>query len=77
LSVISTLTTKGLTMHNLYWITDATTYEAGGNCPVDFVTLNDGRVLGIDGECVVLYESMDDFLQFETKTRKTISLIGD
>jgi hypothetical protein len=58
-----------------YWITDTTTYEAGGNCPVDFVELHDGRVLGIDGECVVLYESMEDFLQFETKTRKTISLV--
>jgi hypothetical protein len=58
-----------------HWITETTTYESGGNCPVDFVTLHDGRVLGIDGECVVLYESMDDFLAFETKTRQTISLV--
>jgi len=56
------------------WITKIETYDAGGNCPVTFVTLMDGRVVGIDGESIVLYEDMDDFMMFETKDRPSISL---
>ena len=46
-----------------------------GNSPVDFVILKDGRVIGIDAECVVLYASMGDFYNFETVDRASFSLI--
>ena len=46
----------------------------GGNSPVDFVILKDGRVLGINEECVVLYDSMADFDSFDNKDRKAFSL---
>ena len=58
----------------MHHITKVETYNAGGNCPVDFVHLPDGRVLGIDGECVVLYSSIADFENFETVDRQTIDL---
>ena len=45
-----------------------------GNAPVDFVVLKDGRVIGIDAECVVLYASMDDFYSFNTVDRASFSL---
>lgn len=48
---------KPLTTH-VAAITEA---QTGGNCMVSLVTLADGRVLGINDECVVLYRSMDDF----------------
>jgi len=38
------------------------------------VTLWDGRILAINNECVVLYESMTDFLVFETSGRRAINL---
>jgi hypothetical protein len=46
-----------------------------GNSPVDFVVLKDGRVIGIDAECVVLYASIDDFYSFDTVDRASFSLI--
>jgi hypothetical protein len=46
----------------------------GGNSPVDFVILKDGRVLGINDECVVLYDNMADFESFAHKDRKAFSL---
>ncbi len=49
----------------------------GGNCPVDFVTLKDGRVLGVTDDCVVLYQNMDDFWQMETKSRQCIDLYSE
>jgi len=46
----------------------------GGNSPVDFVVLKTGQVIGINDECVVLYDSMEDFESFENKDRKAFSL---
>tara|TARA_R110000822_G_scaffold280132_1_gene401767 strand:- start:1597 stop:1758 length:162 start_codon:yes stop_codon:yes gene_type:complete len=46
-----------------------------GNNPVDFVILKDGRVLGIDAESVVLYQSMDDFHGYVTVDRPSIDLV--
>lgn len=44
------------------FIEKVTTYEPDfAPCAVDFIHLKDGRVLGVNGECVVLYASMDDF----------------
>jgi hypothetical protein len=52
----------------------AEVFALGGNSPVDFVILKDGRVLGISDECVVLYDSMSDFDSFEHKDRKAFCL---
>jgi hypothetical protein len=56
------------------FIDKVTTYETGGNCPVDFITLKSGRVLGISGDCVVLYDNMEDFRAMDTKSRQCIDL---
>ncbi len=39
--------------------------QTGGGCMVDFVELKDGRVVGINDECVVLYPSRDAFYSDE------------
>ena len=49
--------------------------ELTGNNPVDFVILKDGRVLGIDAESVVLYQSMADFYEYATVDRASIDLV--
>ena len=64
-------------MTNLHWIQTIEGYETGGNCPVDFIHLHDGRVLGIDGESVVLYESMQAFEEFDNYDRPSITLTRD
>jgi hypothetical protein len=62
------------TTKSLHWIKAIKGYETGGNCPVDFIQLHDGRVIGIDSECIVLYESMDAFLEFDNYDRPSINL---
>jgi len=44
---------------------------------VDFVILKDGRVLGIDADFVVLYDSMDDFQNATSASYETIYLNKD
>lgn len=41
------------------------------------VHFKDGRVLGINAECVVLYENYDDVFEGGLKDRPTINLMGD
>ena len=60
-------------MKNTY-ITHTSAFDSGGNCPVDFVHLPDGRLLGITDDCVVLYANMDDFLECYTNDRQIIDL---
>ena len=43
---------------------------------VTLITLGCGKVIGIDTESIVLYESMSDFLEFDLKDRPTISIEG-
>ena len=50
--------------------------ELSGNNPVDFIILKDGRVLGIDAESVVLYQSMQDFRGYATIDRPSIDLVA-
>ena len=50
--------------------------ELTGNNPVDFIILKDGRVLGIDAESVVLYQSMADFYEYATVDRPNIDLVA-
>jgi hypothetical protein len=41
---------------------DKLTFEnVGGGSMVDFIHLKDGRIIGLNDECAVLYDSMDEF----------------
>lgn len=63
------------------------TEYTGGGCWVDFVELNDGRCIGIDENCLVVYPSFDVFnngdtyglpcIQFNTSSQKKTSLTED
>ena len=37
------------------------TENTGGGCMVDFIELPDGRVIGLNDECIVLYPTMQSF----------------
>ena len=41
-------------------ITDVSTYNTGGGCMVDVLTLTNGKVLCISDEYVGLYDSVED-----------------
>jgi len=41
------------------------------------VHLTDGRVIGINAECVVLYSDIDDVFEGGLKDRPTINLMGE
>ena len=43
------------------WIKEVTTEHTGGECMVDLIHLKDGRILGINDECCVLYENIEQF----------------
>lgn len=58
----------------LTYVTRAETYNSGGNCMIDFIHLHNGRVLGISDDCVVLYQSMEDFQTYSTQDRPAINL---
>ena len=48
--------------------------QTGGNCFVDFIELSDGRILGIDDSCVVLYKNLDEFYEATPENKQTIIL---
>lgn len=50
------------------------TENTGGGTMVDFVILKDGRVLGINDECVCLYKSLDDFWEATSEVKPCIEL---
>ena len=56
------------------FIKEIQTHETGGNCPVDLVVLKDGRVIGINEECAVLYPSLDAFYEFSGNTLASFDL---
>jgi len=43
------------------YIVKIETLDTGGHSLVDVIHLPDGRVIGINDECAVLYANMDDF----------------
>jgi hypothetical protein len=51
------------------------TENTGGGTMVDFVVLKDGRVLGINDECVVLYKSIAAFWNNDVESAPMIDLI--
>jgi len=59
------------------YIDSISSFETGGAVPVDFVHLKDGRVLGISDDCVVLYDSIEDFYECATNDRQCINLLKD
>lgn len=56
------------------FVESVTCENTGGGCFVDFVILKDGRVLGINEESVVLYDSMQDVWEGEHKERPAMSI---
>ena len=61
-------------MTSLNYIDRVFTENTGGGTMVDFVQLKDGRILGINDEFVVLYESMEAFEECLPVTREFIDL---
>jgi hypothetical protein len=53
--------------------TMSTQYQCGGEW-LDFITLNDGRVLVINDEFMVLFANEDDFMEGDNIDRPTIDL---
>jgi hypothetical protein len=53
----------------MQYIEKITSENTGGHCCVDFVHLKDGRVIGINDECAVLYADMNDFWECDTVDR--------
>ncbi len=47
---------------HLSFIDYVDSYNSGGNCLIDYVKLSNGKVIGITDESVVIYNSMDEFL---------------
>jgi hypothetical protein len=43
------------------YIEKTSSENVGGGSMVDFIHLKDGRIIGLNDECAVLYDSMDDF----------------
>ena len=43
------------------FVSKVSTEQMGGGTMMDFVTLNDGTVLGISDDCICLYAGMDEF----------------
>jgi hypothetical protein len=58
LAVLFIVTFKGKIM---LYIQKIETVNTGGGCMVDLLYLHDGRVIGLNDECAVLYESLDSF----------------
>jgi len=44
---------------------------------IHLIHLNDGRVIGINSECICLYKDMDDFYECGTNEIPTINLLKD
>jgi hypothetical protein len=51
------------------------TEQVGGNLTVDFLELNDGRIVGINEECIVLYASIEEFHDCSSISKPCIELI--
>jgi len=44
-------------------ITKIETMNTGGNCMVDLLHLEDGRVIGVSSDIIVLFPSIKDFME--------------
>jgi hypothetical protein len=43
--------------------------NAGGGSMVDFIHLKDGRIIGINDECAVLYNNMEEFWECSSEAK--------
>jgi hypothetical protein len=48
-------------MEKLTFVSSSYTENTGGNIMVDFITLEDGKLLAISSELIDLYTDMDSF----------------
>lgn len=51
-------------MNKLTYITSAETINTGGGCMVDVFQLDDGRAILINDECLTIYTSLNDFMEY-------------
>lgn len=56
------------------YIKEITSENTGGGCMVDFIHLNDGRVIGLNDECAVLYDNMDEFWDATPKVKPSFEI---
>jgi hypothetical protein len=45
----------------LTYIKETYTEQTGGGCMVDMIVRNDGKIIGVSDECVVVYKNIDAF----------------
>jgi hypothetical protein len=50
------------------------TVNTGGGCMVDIITLWDGRVIGLNDECCVFYNDMDEFWDCSSANKPSFSI---
>ena len=50
-------------LHTYAFIKQLTTWDSGGGMAMDIVELEDGQILGITEDSVVLYKNMEDLEQ--------------
>jgi hypothetical protein len=48
---------------NHQFIKKIETFQVGGGANMDFITLANGQVLGIDNDNICLYDNLDDFYE--------------
>lgn len=54
---------------------DKLTFEnVGGGSMVDFIHLKDGRIIGLNDECAVLYNSMDEFWECSNQDKPSFEI---
>ena len=62
---------------NATYIQKIQTVNTGGGCYVDLITMQDGQVIGLNDECIVLYKNMEDFWECSSNNKQTITLNGE
>ena len=62
---------------NSEYLTKIETVNTGGGCMVDFITLWNGQVLGVNSDCVCLYNSAEEFWDATSREKQTIWLNGE
>ena len=50
-------------MNKLTYIESIFTENTGGGCMVDFIQLDNGKIIALNDECICIYNSLNDFYQ--------------
>lgn len=56
------------------WIKQVETYNSGGGCMIDLITLKDGEVIACSDEAVCVFKNMDAYHENDGDLEKTIWL---